>query len=103
MASMIDSRTVLDAPGAEDLIGRGDMLYQPVDLPRPMRLQGVFVSDAEVERRHRPLARRRPSGRTFYDESFMDFSAEDGGGNGQFGWLAADGRRRHDRAWPPSS
>ena len=43
MASMIDSRTVLDAPGAEDLIGRGDMLYQPVDLPRPVRLQGVFV------------------------------------------------------------
>src|SRR5262249_57622021 len=48
MASMIDSRTVLDAPGAEDLIGRGDMLYQPADLPRPVRLQGVFVSDAEV-------------------------------------------------------
>ena len=46
MASMVDSRTVLDAPGAEDLIGRGDMLYQPVDLPRPVRLQGVFVSDA---------------------------------------------------------
>ncbi|HEX7346388.1 MAG TPA: DNA translocase FtsK, partial [Candidatus Limnocylindrales bacterium] len=45
MASMVDSRTVLDAPGAEDLIGRGDMLYQPVDLPRPVRMQGVFVSD----------------------------------------------------------
>jgi S-DNA-T family DNA segregation ATPase FtsK/SpoIIIE len=50
MASMIDSRTVLDAPGAEDLIGRGDMLYQPSDLPRPMRLQGVFVSDGEIGR-----------------------------------------------------
>jgi S-DNA-T family DNA segregation ATPase FtsK/SpoIIIE len=48
MASQIDSRTILDAPGAEDLIGRGDMLYQPSDLPRPMRLQGVFVSDAEI-------------------------------------------------------
>ena len=48
MASNVDSRTVLDAPGAEDLIGRGDMLYQPADLPRPVRLQGVFVSDAEV-------------------------------------------------------
>ncbi|MFL5646026.1 MAG: DNA translocase FtsK, partial [Chloroflexota bacterium] len=47
MASQIDSRTILDTPGAEDLIGRGDMLYQPSDLPRPMRLQGVFVSDAE--------------------------------------------------------
>ena len=48
MASKVDSRTVLDAPGAEDLIGRGDMLYQPADLPRPVRLQGVFVTDAEV-------------------------------------------------------
>ena len=50
MASQIDSRTILDAPGAEALIGRGDMLYQPSDLPRPMRLQGVFVSDAEIAR-----------------------------------------------------
>ncbi|MEW5991706.1 MAG: DNA translocase FtsK [Chloroflexota bacterium] len=50
MASQIDSRTILDAPGAEDLIGRGDMLYQPSDLPRPMRLQGVFVSDVEIGR-----------------------------------------------------
>jgi S-DNA-T family DNA segregation ATPase FtsK/SpoIIIE len=50
MASQIDSRTILDAPGAEDLIGRGDMLYQPSDLPRPMRLQGVFVSDTEIGR-----------------------------------------------------
>ncbi len=50
MASQIDSRTIIDAPGAEDLIGRGDMLYQPADLPRPMRLQGVFVSDAEIAR-----------------------------------------------------
>jgi S-DNA-T family DNA segregation ATPase FtsK/SpoIIIE len=48
MASQIDSRTILDAPGAEDLIGRGDMLFQPADLPRPMRLQGVFVSDKEI-------------------------------------------------------
>jgi S-DNA-T family DNA segregation ATPase FtsK/SpoIIIE len=50
MASQVDSRTILDAPGAEDLIGRGDMLYQPADLPRPMRLQGVFVSDGEISR-----------------------------------------------------
>ena len=50
MASQIDSRTVLDAPGAEDLIGRGDMLFQPSDAPKPIRLQGVFVSDQEIER-----------------------------------------------------
>jgi S-DNA-T family DNA segregation ATPase FtsK/SpoIIIE len=88
MASMIDSRTVLDAPGAEDLIGRGDMLYQPVDLPRPIRLQGVFVSDVEVNAvgdHWRALAK----GRTFYDDSFMAFGEDDGNGNGQFRWLAA--------------
>jgi len=50
MASQIDSRTIIDAPGAEDLIGRGDMLFQPADLPRPVRLQGVFVSDKEIGR-----------------------------------------------------
>ena len=48
MASQIDSRTVLDAPGAEDLIGRGDMLFQPSDAPKPTRMQGVFVSDSEI-------------------------------------------------------
>src|ERR1035437_8081176 len=48
MASQIASRTTLDMPGAEDLIGRGDMLFQPADLPRPIRLQGVFVSDKEI-------------------------------------------------------
>jgi S-DNA-T family DNA segregation ATPase FtsK/SpoIIIE len=48
MASQIDSRTVLDAPGAEDLIGRGDMLFQPSDEPKPIRMQGVFVSDQEI-------------------------------------------------------
>ena len=49
MASQIDSRTVLDAPGAEDLIGRGDMLFQPSDAPKPIRMQGVFVSDQEID------------------------------------------------------
>ena len=48
MASQIDSRTVLDSPGAEDLIGRGDMLFQPSDAPKPTRMQGVFVSDREI-------------------------------------------------------
>jgi S-DNA-T family DNA segregation ATPase FtsK/SpoIIIE len=89
MASMIDSRTVLDAPGAEDLIGRGDMLYQPVDLPRPVRMQGVFVSDREVAAVTQHWL-DQTDGRTFYDEGILAFAdAEDGGGGdgGQFGWL----------------
>jgi S-DNA-T family DNA segregation ATPase FtsK/SpoIIIE len=88
MASMVDSRTVLDAPGAEDLIGRGDMLYQPVDLPRPVRMQGVFVSDREVTEVTRHW-RDQTGGRTFYDEDILAYAdPEDGGPNGsQFAWL----------------
>ncbi len=89
MASMIDSRTVLDAPGAEDLIGRGDMLYQPVDLPRPVRMQGVFVGDREVGEITKHWL-EQTGGRTFYDEDILAFGdAEDGsaGDGGQFAWL----------------
>jgi S-DNA-T family DNA segregation ATPase FtsK/SpoIIIE len=50
MTSQVDSRTILDTAGAEKLLGRGDMLYQPPDAPKPVRLQGAFVSDQEVER-----------------------------------------------------
>jgi S-DNA-T family DNA segregation ATPase FtsK/SpoIIIE len=49
MTSGIDSRTILDAGGAEDLLGRGDMLYLPIDAPRAVRLQGVLVTDPEIE------------------------------------------------------
>jgi DNA segregation ATPase FtsK/SpoIIIE, S-DNA-T family len=49
MTSGVDSRTILDTNGAEDLLGRGDMLYQPIDAPRAVRLQGVLVTDAEIE------------------------------------------------------
>jgi S-DNA-T family DNA segregation ATPase FtsK/SpoIIIE len=88
MASMVDSRTVLDAPGAEDLIGRGDMLYQPVDLPRPVRLQGVFVSDREVTAVTKHWL-EQSAGRTFYDPEILAFadSESDAGNGGQFGWL----------------
>ena len=48
--SMTDSRTILDTGGAEKLLGRGDMLYMPVEAAKPIRIQGVYLSDAEVER-----------------------------------------------------
>ncbi len=47
-ASGIDSRVILDQPGAERLLGRGDMLFLAPDAPAPVRLQGVFVSDFEI-------------------------------------------------------
>jgi S-DNA-T family DNA segregation ATPase FtsK/SpoIIIE len=49
VGSQVDSRVILDAGGAEKLLGRGDMLYQPVDAGKPTRLQGAFISDKEVE------------------------------------------------------
>jgi S-DNA-T family DNA segregation ATPase FtsK/SpoIIIE len=48
--SQVDSRVILDAPGSETLLGKGDMLYLAADAGYPQRLQGCFVSDAEVER-----------------------------------------------------
>jgi S-DNA-T family DNA segregation ATPase FtsK/SpoIIIE len=50
VTSMTDSRTILDMGGAEKLLGRGDMLFMPTDAAKPIRIQGVYVSDAEVER-----------------------------------------------------
>ncbi len=48
--SSIDSRTILDSIGAEDLLGQGDMLYMTASTPMPLRIQGIFVSSKEVER-----------------------------------------------------
>ena len=50
VTSQVDSRTILDGVGAEKLLGRGDMLYMPTEAAKPKRLQGCFVSDAEIER-----------------------------------------------------
>ena len=48
VSSMIDSRVIIDLPGAEKLLGKGAMLYVPPDASKPMRIQGVFVSDTEI-------------------------------------------------------
>ena len=50
VSSQIDSRVILDAPGAESLLGMGDMLFKPVSALRPSRVQGAFISEPEVER-----------------------------------------------------
>jgi S-DNA-T family DNA segregation ATPase FtsK/SpoIIIE len=50
VASSVDSRVILDQPGAERLLGRGDMLFQAPDAPAPLRMQGAFVSEAELNR-----------------------------------------------------
>jgi len=50
VSSQIDSRTILDMAGAEKLLGRGDMLFYPIGRPKPLRVQGSFVSDKEVDK-----------------------------------------------------
>ena len=49
VSSQVDSRTILDMGGAEKLLGRGDMLFSPVGSQKPIRIQGCFVSDSEIE------------------------------------------------------
>lgn len=50
VSSQVDSRTILDMAGAEKLLGRGDMLMHPVGKPKPVRIQGANITDAEIER-----------------------------------------------------
>ena len=50
VSSQVDSRTILDGAGAEKLLGKGDMLFHPVGSAKPVRIQGCFVDDKEVER-----------------------------------------------------
>ena len=50
VTSQVDSRTILDQVGAEKLLGKGDMLFFPTGAPKPVRIQGAFISDKEVEK-----------------------------------------------------
>ena len=50
VSSQVDSRTILDTVGAEKLLGNGDMLYNPVGLSKPVRIQGAYLSDSEIEK-----------------------------------------------------
>ncbi|MBQ9780051.1 MAG: DNA translocase FtsK [Clostridia bacterium] len=69
VSAAVDSRTIIDTVGAEKLIGRGDMLYAPVGCNKPMRVQGTFVSDGEVEKVVSFL--KEHNEQIEYDESFM--------------------------------
>jgi len=70
VASQVDSRTILDTAGAEKLIGRGDMLYAPVGAAKPMRVQGAFVSEQEVEAVTEFI--RSKSGQSEYDNDVIE-------------------------------
>ena len=69
VASGVDSRIILDQQGAEKLLGKGDMLYFPLGLQKPQRVQGCFVSDAEVEE---VVAFVKQCGTVEYDQEILD-------------------------------
>lgn len=71
VSSSIDSRTILDMTGAEKLLGKGDMLYKPMDDNTPTRIQGSFVSDDEIKRVVDFIKKRSHAPK--YDEKFMNF------------------------------
>lgn len=69
VSSQIDSRTILDGAGAEKLLGKGDMLFYPTGYPKPVRLQGAFISDGEVENVVKFI---KKDGDGIYDESIIE-------------------------------
>lgn len=68
VSSQVDSRTILDMAGAEKLLGRGDMLFMPMGSSKPVRVQGAFMSDQEVEN---IVGFVRDQGQAEYDESLV--------------------------------
>ncbi len=69
VASAMESRIILDTPGAEKLVGRGDMLFAPIGAGKPLRVQGCFVSDEEVEA---VASYVKNNYNTDYDQTVMD-------------------------------
>ncbi len=70
VSSQVDSRTILDMGGAEKLVGKGDMLYKPLDKGKPLRVQGCFISDEEVNRVTEYVKAQSPE--TGYAEEVLD-------------------------------
>jgi S-DNA-T family DNA segregation ATPase FtsK/SpoIIIE len=72
VASKIDSRTILDMNGAEQLLGSGDMLYLPAGSPKPIRIQNAFISSDEVERLTDHIARQQGYSKPFHLPSILE-------------------------------
>ncbi|MCO7180646.1 DNA translocase FtsK [Lactococcus formosensis] len=79
VSSGTDSRTIIDTNGAEKLLGRGDMLFKPIDENHPVRLQGAFLSDADVESVVNFIKNQSQAD---YDESFDPGEAEEDSSRG---------------------
>ena len=100
LPTLIDSRTILDSGGAETLLGNGDMLYKPGDVSSPLRLQGAYMSDEEVENIIEWIKKHNS---TVYDkdweESLTAVTASEAGTAGTENASQGDG---HDELFVPS-
>lgn len=80
VSSGVDSRTILDAVGAEKLLGRGDMLFQPIGKSKPVRLQGAYISEDEVENVVNFVSSQQQAE---YDQDMIPSDVTEDGGNGE--------------------
>ncbi|CAJ1203840.1 DNA translocase FtsK [Companilactobacillus nantensis] len=79
VSSGVDSRTILDSVGAEKLLGRGDMLFQPIGKSKPVRLQGAYISESEVENVVKFVSEQQQAE---YDEDMIPTDVDEGGSDG---------------------
>ncbi|HVG29661.1 MAG TPA: DNA translocase FtsK 4TM domain-containing protein [Pyrinomonadaceae bacterium] len=82
VSSKVDSRTIIDANGAEQLLGRGDMLFLPPGTSRLVRVHGAFVDEEEIKR---IVTHIKAQGQPVYDETITQSEEEAGGGDGAGG------------------
>lgn len=90
VTSMIDSRVIIDSPGAEKLLGRGDMLFIPPDQAKPTRIQGAFVSEKDVTKVVDFLRSQTPD--VEYTEDVISQPVTVGGKRGSGGTGSGDGK-----------
>ncbi|MDT8716408.1 DNA translocase FtsK 4TM domain-containing protein [Clostridium sp. 19966] len=83
VSSQIDSRTILDSSGAEKLLGRGDMLFYPVGESKPIRIQGAFISEDEVERVVNFVKDQKKEENTEYKEEILNHINSDQSDDGE--------------------
>ena len=97
VSSRVDSRTILDQMGAEQLLGHGDMLYLPPGTAVPIRIHGAYVSDNEV---HRVVAHLRESGQPQYEDEVLSGPSDPGAAMSLAGIDSAAGTAGNDESDP---
>ena len=90
VTSQVDSRTILDMPGAEKLLGKGDMLYMPVGVARPVRAQGAFIADSEIQAL---VTWWKAQGKPVFDQSLLKAEKATAEGEGGEDGLLAEAAR----------